>query len=143
MVTRRLPTSFAAWCLLFLIVAGGALTWEELFGTTVVDNRGLGLLRYERSWGRVRTITCDKNRDGVVDAIYHVYTSSRLHVPTVFEVREAWESKGLDGHFDIHYFRDADGILRAERDADGDGTYERATEIRPSSSLTGGSPVRD
>ena len=104
------------------ITAGYLVVLQVLFGSTTVSNPCLGAVTYQRWFGKVCRIYCDKNRDGVIDAVYRVETYSWARVPAHFKVLEAWESSLLNGRYDIHYYRDSLGALRVESDRTRGGT---------------------
>jgi hypothetical protein len=114
---------------IFVLLAATAATVWFLFRRVTVDNSSLGLLSYRYSVGRLHEIAADVNRDGTWDVIARVVSYDNKAQSTGFRVREAWESTRLDGHFDVHYWRDeASEMLVLEYDSNNDGRYD--TQLR-------------
>ncbi len=101
-----------------------------LFRTVVVSNPSLGILRYCYRWGTLSVLTCDRNRDGVIDARTRIRSPDNAPHSTGIVVLEGWESSRLNGEFDVHY-QERDGTLHLEIDEDGDGRLERVLVGEP------------
>jgi len=120
---------------LVLVAAVGATAWF-LFRRVTVDNPSLGLISYRYSFGRLREIAGDSNRDGTWDIIARVVSCDNKAQNTGFRVLEAWESTRLDGHFDVHYWTDkGSGVLVLEYDSNNDGHYDAQLRGAPAAAF--------
>ncbi|GAB4226215.1 MAG: hypothetical protein Kow0062_28430 [Acidobacteriota bacterium] len=96
------------------------------FREASVDNPRIGRITYQFRFCRVKGITCDSNRDGVIDARAAVWSYYNEPGSSVV-VLEGWESVDRDGVFNLHYHYDYEGSERTlvlELDLDKDGEYE-------------------
>ncbi len=100
-----------------------------LFRTVVVSNPSLGIVRYCYRWGILSVVTCDRNRDGIIDSRARIRSLDNAP-STGFVFLEGWESSRLNGEFDVHY-QERDGTLHLEIDEDGDGRLERVLVGEP------------
>ncbi len=110
--------------LLFLLVGTASLGW--LFRTESVDNDALGLISYRFRWGRLKTISVDSNRDGLIDGKMNVVSyTDRIGSTHFDDYTEGWESSKQNGQWDIHYWKDeTSGLFFLELDMDGDRIFE-------------------
>lgn len=95
------------------------------FRVVTEDNLALGLISYHFSFCSVERITCDVNRDGVVDAEVAIENGVRVVPTTEFTVLEGREALDLDGIFNLRYhYEGPDRMLVLELDSDKDGKFE-------------------
>ncbi|MGD8375318.1 MAG: hypothetical protein PVF68_04190 [Acidobacteriota bacterium] len=82
-----------------LFVASMPLSWW-LFGWKMVDEEGIGLVTYRRSFGRTTVRAVDGNRDGRIDGRYFYRWWEPVTVPGSRPVR--WEEdRDGDGRMDV------------------------------------------
>ena len=119
-----------SWKTKLIVVIGAAVvvatvyaSYEYCHRTVVRDNPILGLVSYEFQWCKLTFISCDVDRDGVIDARGRVISFDNKAGTTGFSVIEGWESSGLDGFFDL-YYRYVDDELVLDIDRDHDGRFE-------------------
>ena len=105
-----------------LIIAVTLFFW--LFRSVTIENPKLGIFNYKYHWGILDTVTCDSNRDGMVDALVLIESVDNEAGSTGFIVLEGWESSLLDGFYDIHYIYKDNEEFVLEMDGDRDGNCE-------------------
>jgi len=95
------------------------------FRVVTEDNPALGLISYDFRFCSVHRITCDVNRDGVVDAEAAIASGVRVVPTTEFTILEGREALDLDGIFNLRYhYEGPDRVLVLELDFDKDGKFE-------------------
>ena len=121
-----------------VVAAALAVMGFRCFRTVSHDNPALGLISHRFRFCQLREITCDANRDGVVDARAAVISHDNRPQSTGFTVTEGWESVDFDGVMNLHYYYEGKGPDRElvlELDLDKDGQFDEllkgeAAELR-------------
>jgi len=106
-----------------VLTAGGF----RCFRTVQHDNPKLGMISHHFRFCRLQQITCDANRDGIIDARVAVTSHDNQPRSTAFTVIEGWESADSDGIMNVHYYysgEEPDRELILELDIDKDGHFE-------------------
>lgn len=126
--------------LVSLVVAiGGVALGGFLFRATSKDTDTWGVVTYRYRWGALRFVELDVDRNGEPEARYRVPTDRDYH-DWHFRYVEGWEASRCGARFDRHWWLDASGVFRYERDLDGDGDYEVLIEGQRARTLFERSP---
>lgn len=115
----------------FLVIAGIA-AMAYLFRRDTDDNEALGILDYCYSWGHVKFVGADRDRDGRQDIRCLVAAPFGPYSPHLVSPLECWDRLDGRGVFRRHMILDRSGaVKRIEVDDDGDGVYEKSLAEQP------------
>lgn len=123
MKRRKLRT---AWLSLAIVAAAAtAVGWRHWFSTWhFTSATGVGIV-VERSWGCVRRISYDEDRNGSPELVARYDGCLRDLPGHGVPPAESWIDEGGLGSFNLHFeYARGQGATRARLDADRDGTFE-------------------
>lgn len=109
-----------------LFVACSIALMLYLFRGESWDNSELGRMSLSYRWGRPFLFSVDANRDGRLDAEYHL-TGGAVDSSSHWEWSQGWESTRCDGRRDLLLRRER-GALEVLFDRDRDGHHEVVVE---------------